>query len=70
MAFGDNSNDLEMLDKAFYSFAVDNARQEVQNAASYIIGTNNQHGVLKILRKLVYFIDLKISFPVNKKVLV
>lgn len=70
MAFGDNSNDLEMLDKAFYSFAVGNARQEVRNAASYMTGTNNQHGVLEILRSLVHSIDQKISFSVNNKILV
>ena len=33
MAFGDQLNDLEMLDQAYYSFAVANAREEVRRAA-------------------------------------
>ena len=30
MAFGDQLNDIEMLNQAYYSFAVANAREEVR----------------------------------------
>lgn len=52
MAFGDNSNDLEMLQRAAYSYAVGNARDEVKRVASYQTETNNQDGVLHILLNL------------------
>lgn len=50
MVFGDNINDLEMLDCAKYSFAVGNARPEVKKAARFIADTNVNDGVLKELK--------------------
>lgn len=53
MAFGDQMNDVEMLQQAYYSFAVGNARPEVKKAARFQADTNRQDGVLKILKLLL-----------------
>lgn len=53
MAFGDQLNDLEMLDQAYYSFAVANAREEVRRAARFQADSNVNDGVLKILKYLL-----------------
>ena len=53
MAFGDNHNDIGMLNCAGESYAVANAREEVKQAAKYIAESNTQDGVLKILRTLL-----------------
>lgn len=53
MAFGDQMNDIEMLDRAYYSFAVGNARQEVKKAARFQADTNINDGVLKVLKQLL-----------------
>ena len=53
MAFGDNLNDIELLERAKYSYAIGNAREEVKEAANYVADTNVNDGVLKVLRTLV-----------------
>lgn len=49
LAIGDNYNDIEMLKKAKYSVAMDNAVDEVKKLARYIARDNNQEGVLDVL---------------------
>ena len=46
MAFGDNDNDIEMLDLARYSFAVDNASPAAKAAAKFHIPHHGQASVL------------------------
>ena len=53
MAFGDNLNDIELLERAKYSYAIGNAREEVKEAADYITDTNVNDGVLKVIRTLI-----------------
>ena len=53
MAFGDQLNDMEMLERAYYSFAVGNARPEIKAAARFQADTNRNDGVLKILKMLL-----------------
>ena len=53
MAFGDQLNDIEMLQQAYYSFAVANARDEVKKAARFQADSNVNQGVLKILQNLL-----------------
>lgn len=55
MVFGDQMNDIEMLEQAYYSFAIGNARPEVKAAARFQADTNIQQGVLKILKLLRSF---------------
>lgn len=52
MAFGDQLNDIEMLEQAYYSYAIGNARSEVKKAARFQADTNVRDGVLKVLRLL------------------
>lgn len=53
MAIGDNFNDVSMLDKVGYSFAVANAEPEVKQHARYHVSTNSENGVAEaILRCL------------------
>lgn len=53
MVFGDQLNDIEMLNRAYYSFAVGNAREEVKKAARFQTDLNVNDGVLKILKFLL-----------------
>lgn len=53
MAFGDQLNDIEMLEQAYYSFAVANAREEVRRAARFQADSNVNNGVTKILKHLL-----------------
>ncbi|MDK2807761.1 MAG: hypothetical protein PWP24_495 [Clostridiales bacterium] len=59
MVFGDNSNDIPMLRQAKYSFAVANAKQEVQDAVNYQADTYHRDGVLKELKKLLERMDME-----------
>lgn len=53
MVFGDQLNDIEMMNQAYYSYAVGNARPEVKAAARFQTDVNVKDGVLKVLRLLV-----------------
>lgn len=53
MVFGDQLNDVEMLNRAYYSFAVANAREEVRRAARFQADSNVNGGVLKVLKSLL-----------------
>ena len=53
MAFGDNINDLEMIENSGISYAIGNARDEIKAAADYIADTNVNDGVLKELKRLL-----------------
>lgn len=53
IAFGDQLNDIEMLQAAYYSYAIGNARPEVKQVARFETDTNLNDGVLKILKLLV-----------------
>jgi len=57
MAFGDNLNDMELLNRAYYSYAIGNAREEVKRAAHYVADTNINDGVLKVLLKVLLEIE-------------
>lgn len=51
-AFGDGGNDIEMLKYCGYSYAMDNAPDDVKEAAKYVCPSNNDDGVLVTLEKL------------------
>lgn len=53
MAFGDQMNDLKMLEQAYYSFAVANARDEVKKAARFMADSNLNQGPMKIMKLLL-----------------
>lgn len=61
MAFGDNDNDVEMLELAQYSYAVGNASPAVKAVAKYQIGHNDHSSVLTTIEEF-----LKTSKGANK----
>ncbi len=52
MAFGDYLNDYTMLQSCEESYAMENAQPELKAIAKYITASNNEDGVMKVLRKL------------------
>ncbi len=53
MAFGDYNNDLEMLDLAYFSYAMENAHPNVKKTARFQTNSNNEEGVELILEQLL-----------------
>jgi len=53
MAFGDYNNDLKMLEKADFSFAMKNAHPDVKEIANYETLSNEDRGVESILEKVI-----------------
>ncbi len=53
VAFGDNQNDIEMLQRAGKSYAVENARQELKEIATDICASYTKNGVLEQLKEIV-----------------
>lgn len=53
MVFGDQANDVEMFNVAYYSFAVKNAASIAKEAARFMADSNKNLGVLKILEYLL-----------------
>lgn len=53
MVFGDGNNDLEMITSAKYSYAMENAIEELKELAFGIAPSNNNNGVLEIIKKEV-----------------
>ena len=51
IAFGDNFNDIEMLQGVGYGVAVGNARDEVKAISDYITLNNTEDGVAHFIRK-------------------
>ena len=53
MAFGDYNNDIEMLKLATYSYAMENAHQNIKDITNYMTKNNDNFGVEVILEKLI-----------------
>ncbi len=58
MVFGDFNNDLEMLDQAYFSYAMSNAHENVKKAARFQTKSNDEYGVEQVLKELI---DSKVS---------
>lgn len=54
MAFGDYNNDLEMLENAYFSYAMENAHPLVKATARFETKSNNNLGVEKILEEVIF----------------
>jgi len=50
MAFGDYMNDIQMLENSKYSYAMKNAHPSVKKAANFEACSNDNFGVLKIIK--------------------
>ncbi|MGT2895378.1 Cof-type HAD-IIB family hydrolase [Streptococcus entericus] len=53
MAFGDGGNDIEMLQLAHHSYAMDNAPDAVKEAAHFLAPNHRDHGVLSVIEREV-----------------
>jgi hypothetical protein len=53
MAFGDNCNDIGMLQQADYSYAVENAHPQLKAAARYEVASCREDGVLRTMQELL-----------------
>lgn len=53
MVFGDFNNDLEMIEQAYFSYAMANAHNNVKLAAKFQTTSNDEAGVEKILDELI-----------------
>ncbi len=59
MAFGDSQNDVEMLELATYSYAMENADPHARQAARYTAPSHQNHGVYEVIEA---YLDGRISF--------
>ena len=53
MIFGDFYNDIEMLKEGYHSYAMDNSPEEIKRAANFIANSNEDNGVLEIIKEKV-----------------
>ncbi|MEQ8156003.1 MAG: HAD family hydrolase [Clostridiaceae bacterium] len=53
MVFGDYYNDLEMLKEAYHSYAMENAPDEVKFYSRFIAKSNDEEGVLEVIKEKV-----------------
>lgn len=51
LAFGDNYNDLEMLNYCGIGVAVGNAREEVKQIADFVTASNTENGVAHFIKQ-------------------
>lgn len=51
-AFGDGGNDIEMLHYCGHNYAMENAPQNVKNAAKNVCPSNGEDGMLVTLEKI------------------
>jgi hypothetical protein len=51
MAFGDSENDIEMLELAGISYAMENGDERVKKVADYLAPVNTEAGVLQVLEQ-------------------
>ncbi|WP_445115195.1 Cof-type HAD-IIB family hydrolase [Acinetobacter sp. WZC-1] len=54
LAIGDNYNDMEMVQKAGYGFAMSNAVAELKQIAGYQTGSNEQQAVLDVIDQVLH----------------
>jgi Cof subfamily protein (haloacid dehalogenase superfamily) len=53
MVFGDYHNDIEMMQEADFSFAMDNAHKDIKELAKFSTESNDNFGVETVLEKLI-----------------
>lgn len=52
MVFGDYLNDLEMMESAHYSYAMENAHSELKSVARFISKSNDENGVVESIKEV------------------
>ena len=53
MVFGDELNDYEMIQQAYYSYAMENAVPKIKEIANFMAPSNEEQGVIRILENFL-----------------
>lgn len=53
MSFGDYYNDVEMLKETYYSYAMNNANNDIKNIARFKAPSNDSQGVTKVIKESI-----------------
>ncbi|MDZ4992581.1 Cof-type HAD-IIB family hydrolase [Clostridium perfringens] len=53
MVFGDYLNDLEMMDSAYHSYAMENAHEKLKKVSRFIAKSNDEDGVMHQIKEVV-----------------
>ena len=53
MVFGDQMNDFEMMQEAYYSYAMANAVDQIKEVANFLAPSNEEQGVIQILENFL-----------------
>ena len=51
MVFGDYLNDLEMMQNAYHSYAMENAHSDLKKVARFIAKSNDDNGVVRAIKE-------------------
>lgn len=51
---GDNENDIEMIKYAGLGVAMDNAVQAAKDAADYVTASNEEDGLVKVIKEFIF----------------
>lgn len=54
MVFGDFYNDIEMLQKAYYSFVMENANEDMKQYGNFIAKSNRENGVIQAINQYIF----------------
>ena len=53
MVFGDYLNDLEMMLSGYYSYAMENAHEDLKKVARFRAKSNNDNGVIDVIKGFI-----------------
>ena len=53
MVFGDYLNDLEMMNEGYYSYAMENAHDDLKKASRFIAKSNDENGVVEAIKDIL-----------------
>ncbi|SHK72065.1 hypothetical protein SAMN02745163_04347 [Clostridium cavendishii DSM 21758] len=54
MVFGDYYNDIEMLQGSYYSYAMENAKDEIKSYARFVAKRNSENGVIDKIKEIIF----------------
>lgn len=54
MVFGDFYNDIEMLERAYYSFVMENANEDMKKYGRFIAKSNSENGVIQAIQEYIF----------------
>ena len=53
MVFGDYLNDLEMMESAYYSYAMENAHEDLKKVSRFKAKKNTENGVVEKIKEVL-----------------